>query len=432
MNSNKKDSGLTDSIAQSPGARSPAVIASAIMALWIAGTTVQAQTSPEPSSDATDPYAQMSEDLRSSIKRVVVIAGEVTDNEQVTGSYGKHTEGLIGGMDSGSQMGTISKEIGGVPVHLPIPGLAIPGAIFGALSGAAKREIQDFRDELTEQLSNAGNEPLTNDGLAQDVYSEMRGLPSLNTRIQSIAIPIPEGTDAVLYVSFQGIAIDIQGKEAIITTSAAATLRRLSDGTDLYKTLIQYQDRDTLSNWTDDENQQWRDYANFARHYLGRELSADLFDRIELEHEIKPQATDTTSRDKKDERKLVSNSLSPTLAWELKLLDDELYQSLVDEIDESKIYYDVEIYDLHSLVYYEEQVQDPSHALYMELEACKTYRWSVRPSYHVRNEVKYGEWMRFDAEVDPPAEKGIYGRKASEAPAYTQDFALLEIKCARR
>jgi hypothetical protein len=353
-------------------------------------------------------------------------------NEEVTGTYEEATDGLFGGIDSGSRVGTISKDIGGLPVNLPIPGLAIPSMIYGGLSGATKRQIQDFRDELTKQLAQAGNEPLTNNGLAQDVYSEIRTLPALDSKMIAITTPIPEDTDAVLFVGFQGIGIDVQGKEAIITTSATATLRRVSDARDLYQSIVAYTDRDTLSNWTANDNALWRDYANFARHYLGRELSADLFDRIELEHELLPVETESADQNRKNNTLFVSKSLRPTLAWELELADSAAYRAIADEIDESNIYYDVEIYDAQQLVYYAEQIQGPRHALEIELEPCQTYRWSVRPSYHVRDDIKFGEWMRFEEEEVTSSGKGIIGRQASEAPAYVQDFASLEIKCGRR
>ncbi len=43
-------------------------------------------------------------------------------------------------------------------------------------------------------------------------------------------------------------------------------------------------------------------------------------------------------------------------------------------------------------------------------------------------------WMRFSPESDTEykAAKGLFGKQASEAPAYIQDFALLEIECSRR
>jgi hypothetical protein len=235
-------------------------------------------------------------------------------------------------------------------------------------------------------------------------------------------------------VSFDDLAIDVQEDDAIITTTAKATLRRLSDGNDVYEKEIQYQDRDTLENWTNNENALWRDYANFARHYFGREVSAEVFDRVELRHELRPKKSDTVSLVKKNEWQGVSKSTTPTLAWELKLLGGDSYGAWVNGIDESKIYYEVEIYDTHRLIYAEKQVQDPYHTLEFEIEACKTYRWSVRPSYHVDNDIKFGEWMRVDPESDTETNtvKGIAGKKASEAPAYIQDFASLKIECGRK
>ena len=400
------------------------------------GWAAQGQTNADPSTSSGQSnafYSHMSEELRSSVKKVVVIAGQSPASQEITGSYEKETAGLAGGADAGSRIGTISKEIGGAPISVGVPMLTIPGAIFGGLSGAAKREIQEFRDALTEDLVQAADQPLTNDGLASDVYFGLRSVPGLETKIFAPTTPIPNDTDAILYVSVNDVKIDVQGKEAILTTSAGVTLRRLSDGKDLYERVIQYQDRDTLENWTENDNALWHDYANFARHYLGREFSAEVFDRIELRHELRPTESDTVARIKKNKWQGVSRSTSPTLAWELTLLGGDSYGSWTDAIDESDIYYDVEIYDMHTLVYAENQVQDTLHTLVFEIEACKTYRWSVRPSYRVGSDIKFGEWMRFNSDTDADADagKGITGKKASEAPAYIQDFASLKIECGR-
>jgi hypothetical protein len=260
-------------------------------------------------------------------------------------------------------------------------------------------------------------------------------MPNLDAKLFAPTLPIPEDTNAILYVGINGIAIDVQGKDAIITTAAGVTLRRLSDDEILYKTIVLYQDRDTLDNWTEDENALWHDYTNFARHYLGRELAADLYDRIRLPHELTPQETDTAEQARKNERQFESRSLTPTLAWELTLTGSDTYETWPDAVDEANIYYDVEIYDSHQLVYDALQVQDRSHTISYELEPCKTYRWSVRPSYHVGSDIRYGEWMRFsfeDKSEETLPGKGIAGRKASEAPALIQDYALLKIECGRR
>ena len=403
----------------------------------IPGWAAHGQTNSEPSSidqqsDVSDSH--MSEALRSSIERVVVVAGQSPSRRELTGTYEKQTSGLVGGMDEGARAGTITKDIGPVPVHIPIPIITYPAMIFGGLSGATKREIQEFRDALTEDLAQAANQSLRSEALATDVYHGLRRVPSLDTRVFAPTIPIPENTEAVLYVSVDGVTIDIQGKDAVLTTTARATLRSLSDGRRLDERVIQYQDRDTLGEWTENENALWHVYANFARHYLGREISAQVFGRVELRHELQPKETDSVARVKKNDWQGVSRSTTPTLAWNLTLLGGDSYGPWVESIDESNTYYDLEIYDSRTLVYAEERIQDPVHTLTFEIDPCKTYRWSVRPSYHVGSDIKNGEWMRFlpasDLEIDTG--KGSIGQKASEAPAYIQGFATREIKCGRR
>ncbi len=201
----------------------------------------------------------------------------------------------------------------------------------------------------------------------------------------------------------------------------------MSDGKDLYANVIQYEDRDTLSNWTKNENAAWHNYANFARHYIGREISAEVFERIELQHELIPKPTDTVTRVKKNDWQGVSRSSTPTLAWELNLHGSDSYSSWAKAIVAGDISYDVDIYDMHRLVYSAKHVPDPRHTVAVELEKCKTYRWTVRPSYQVGSDLRFGEWMRFKTETGTG--NGNVGKKASAAPAYIQDFASLNIKC---
>jgi hypothetical protein len=406
-------------------------------ATFVPGWPVQGQTASDPSSgvqQSNAPDSHMSEALRSALHKVVVLPGASPADEEISGTYNEETPGLLGGMAAGSRIGTVRTEVGGVNVNFPIPILTIPGAIIGGLSGAAKRNVQDFRDALTKDLAKASNEPLTNDGLALDVYRGLKRIPGLESKLFALTTPIPDDTDAVLYVGFNELTIDAEGDEAILTTSAKVTVRRRSDGTDLYESKIQYQDRDTLENWTENENALWHDYANFARHYLGREISAEVFDRIELRHELRPKKSGTVNLVKKNEWQNVSRSTTPTLAWELTLPGGDSNGSWAEAIAEPDIYYDVEIYDTHRLVYAEDQVHGSQHTLAYEIEPCKTYRWSVRPSYHIGDTIKYGEWMRSDSdkEITIGFDKGIVGRNASAAPAYIQDFASLKIECGRR
>ena len=399
---------------------------------------VQAQGIPEsPSSTEEKPSekstsgsdAHMSEALRSAIDKVVIVPGEGPADQAVTGSYKKGTAGLYGGMAAGQQAGTIiSKDVGVVSVGIPIPILTYPGMIIGGIAGATQKEIQEFRDTLTKDLAAASSLPLANEKIASDVYSGVRKLPNLEPKLFAPTTPIPDDTDAIVFVSLQDVTIAVEGNEAIITTTAKATVHRRSDETDVYAMTIQYQDRDTLSHWTDNENALWRDYASFARHYIGREISAEVFYAVSLKHTLLPVKSDTVKLAKKNAWKGSSKSLSPTLAWELTLFGGDSYGAWADEIDESDIYYDVEIYDLHRPVYSRQQVQDPRHTVTMELDACQSYRWSVRASYHVDGDIKYGEWMRSDTATG----NGNVGKKASKAPAYIQGFAVLDIKCSAK
>ncbi len=415
----------------------PAVLALAFTASLLPGPDPRGepieQASPPPASpDPLETRTHLSEALRSSVRAVVVMPGESPANDSVTGTYGKDTPGLVGGMNAGSRAGVISREVGGVNVNFPIPILTIPGAILGGLTGKTRREIQDFRDALTEDLARSASQPLSNDGLALDVYRSLRRLPDLDSKLLAPSTALPDGTDAILYVSVKDVGIDVQGKEAILRTSAEATLRRVEDGGDLYERVIVYEDRDTLGNWTKNDNALWRDYANFARHYLGREISAEVFGRVDLRHELVPRASDTVKAKKKDVWAGESRITAPTLAWELTLLGGDPYGDWAGRIDESLTYYELEIYDAHRLVYAAQQIPATAHRLQQELDDCKSYRWSVRPSYRVADDVKYGEWMRVRPGDQSARPGGNIGRKASLAPAYTQDFASLKIACGRR
>lgn len=436
MWADKKHAGLsTDVITDARfGRRVLALFAAAVT--FFPGIAASGETDSErlPAAEqeqAAEAPTHLSEAVRSSVRKVVVLPGESPIDQATTGSYEKQTSGLYGGAESGSRIGQgVGTEVGPVSMRIPIPILTYPGALIGGITGATKREIQEFRDRLTDDLANASSQQLTNDALASDVFWGLRRLPNLDSKVFALTTPIPEDTDAVLYVRLNDITIDVQGKDAIIRTTAGATLRRVSDGEHLYEVGVMYEDRDSLSNWTADENALWRDYANFARHFIGREISAEVFDRVELKHQLRPLPTKTVKRVRKNDWQGVSRSLRPTLAWELKLLGGNAYGPWANTIDAADIAYDVEIYDQRRLVYSAKQVSESSHIVAEDLKACETYRWSVRPSYRVGSGTKFGEWMRFSS--DSYSSKANIGRRASEAPAYTQDFASLNVKCGSK
>lgn len=392
--------------------------------------------SAEESTEGTQTPAYMSEDIRGTVDSLVIMAGASPASQDVTGTYEKATPGLVGGMDAGRRATTISKDIGGVPVNVPIPILTWPASIIGGVTGKTLEEIQDFRDALTEDLANVSDHPLHSDGLASDVYFGVLKVPGRDTRLIAPTTTMPEETDAILYVNVDAVAIDVQGKDAVLTTTASASLHQVNDNRTLYETMVSYQDRDTLGNWTENDNALWRSYANYARHYLGREIADEVFGRIELDFELTPVETDSVSRVKRNEWQGITGDTAPTLAWNLTLIKNQDNAALLAAIDESSTSYELEIYDERELVYAESGIAGRQHQLYYDLEPCKSYRWSVRPVYRLADKTRFGAWMRQESAVvtneDGDVLRGIFGRKASEAPAYVQDFAAFEIKCRRR
>ena len=403
------------------------------------------------------PAAHMPEALRADIRKVIVVSGDRLANQSVDGTYGKSAPGLAGGMARGSDMATISKEIGGVPINLPIPGLQLPASILGGIAGVTMKQIQAFRDALTEEIVNSDSPPLRSDGLAIDAFWGIRRLSQIESHLFSANLEIPEDTDAIVYTDFADLSIEVDGGDAVITTTAVASVFSQNDQRDVYRTEVHYQDRDKLVNWTANDNAVWKSYANFARHYLGRALAADMFGRIDLEHELVPIESPDAGFARKSTQVLETDALAPTLAWKLTLLDGNgAYGTLAESIDPAQVTYDLEVFDNRQLVYDAQGIVGSSYRLTYELEPCQTYRWSVRPVYSVDGSTRFGEWMRFayDPDADSKARKkkkskkkaaeatstaapavdkfkGLRGRQASATPAYTQDFAGLAIECSR-
>lgn len=394
---------------------------------WLA--TAHAQVTATPGTglpaNAQNPATHLAEAVRASIDKVVIVAGTDPTNSSISGTYEDATLGVYGGIAEGSRLGTPTTQIGGVTVSFPIPVLTLPGAIAGGIKGKAQREAQEFRDELTEEIAQATGQPLTNDGLALDVFRSLQRLPALESKLFAPETPLPEDADATLYVSITGVEIFVDGDKATLTTTAGMTLKRRSDDTKLYERAITYEDHASLQDWNRNNKRLWHDYANYARHYLGRELSAEVFDRVVLKHALTPRKTETVKPARKDPWQGRTKSDAPTLAWDSVFAGGAAYGPAYAALDETAIHYDVEIYDDRRLVYSQEQVPDTSHRLMYALEGCKEYRWSVRPVYRVDGRVKFGAWMR----STPWPADGIVGRGAANGPAYTQDFATLEIGC---
>ena len=81
------------------------IVATATM---IPGGAAQSQIGPEPIPTTEKPnayYSHMSEDIRASIDKVVVIASPTPPRREISGDYEKETLGALGGADAGVDAG---------------------------------------------------------------------------------------------------------------------------------------------------------------------------------------------------------------------------------------------------------------------------------------------------------------------------------------
>ena len=367
----------------------------------------------------------LAETVRGKIDDLAVVPGTDAADKNLAGTYDEDTLGASGGMAVGTQAGTPSVDVGPVTVSTSVPQLTLPGAVLGSLYGHTERKMQEFRDALAEDLAATSSQPLNSERLARHVYQDLQDLPVPDTRLFAATTPVPEGIDAVLHVNINDVVIDVRDGDAILKTTTEISLRRQSDGERLYRRWIYYQDQDSLSNWTKNDNALWRDYANFASHYLGRAISSAVFAGTDLEHELAPAESKSVSLQRRDKWQATSKSIAPTLAWDFNLPDET-------SIDASNVYFDVEIYDNQRLVYEQQRIAQTELRIARNLEPCKTYRWSVRPAYQTSDSIRYGDWMQAPTAAAATTVNGIEGRKASTAPAYIQDFATLKIHCRAR
>ena len=393
-----------------------------LLAAWLtwpgvaaAGDALEALAAPL----APQAYAPMSAEFRSAVARLAILPRDAATAEAISGTYRKTQPGLVGGVAAGRHRTGIPVGVGPVKLSIDVPYLQISSAVFGGLRGAAKKKTQAFRDALTKDLVNADRQPLKHSSLALDVHRYISNLSAVEAQLLSSTEGIPDTTGAALFVGFDDFKMDIDGKRATLILT------------------MTYQDTDTLENWTKDKLALWRDYTNFAAHYLARELAGETFFRQLMPLTLTPRATASARRQL--EGRFVSDSPALELAWDavLRETDGEAGngEALPEAIATSELAWDIEIYDAHRIVYSGRALAS-SHVLSDALIPCRTYRWSVRPSYGSGKDTRYGDWMRLvsaegaESSAAFKGRNGLVGRQASAAPAYTQDFPELRITCS--
>ena len=368
--------------------------------------------------------APMSEELRGDVSRIVILPVPGESNESVTGTYGRETAGFAGGAAKGAEMGQVPVEVGHVPISIPIPILRELGMLIGSIRGGADRMKQNLRDRMSDDLATAVDQPLSNISLATDVFWGLREVSAVDPKLFATTTPIPTDTHAILYVHIDEVTLNIQEDVAIVTTTATARLQDYTDGKTLYRQQLSYSDQDELKNWSRNDYVLWREYREFARHFLGRELVDELYERVYLDHSLAPVFGNGIKPDKAIPWRGSTKSLKPTLDWEFSLQDDAANEA-------PPVSWDLEIYDAQKPVYRAQRITGTEFTLDVPLEACKTYWWSVQPTYQRDGRDRHGVWMRKPSAANQDS-FGNQGRAISAAHAYMQDFAVLDVNCKAR
>ena len=392
------------------------LIISTLLAVSMA-FAVSAQTNP-----GLEVQEPMSDELRSEFGFLVVRPGIAVPKEYLTGTYNKDSLTMAEGAAKGGGIGTVSKDIGGIPINFPIPIIGQIGQIVGGIVGAQQEAVQGFRDRLARDLAEAGGKPMSSESLADDVFWLVRNQPALKTRLLLPDQEVPADFEAILFVNVDSIQISVKDDDAVIMTAATATLMRASDGVHVFDQQFVYEDRDTLKNWTKNDDAAWHSYAAFARHYLAREIVARLYERVDAWAALAPTKSDDIKPIKRNLWAGTTKVAMPELNWTSEILDGSVQAAAVT--------YEIEIYDPLQMVYADRGLQATSYRVPIELEGCKSYRWTVRPVYRAGNELRYGEWMR--ADDGKQTKQGGIGPQASVATAYLYDLPSFEVSCGRR
>lgn len=332
----------------------------------------------------------MPETIREPIGSVRIVAGTDAPTLYVGGDYGTVTptpgEGAAAGAGAGVEFtGDMVAEdpraLILVPLVLPIA--VVAGTIAGAAAAKIAQEIQEFRDGLTEDMAGRTSETVPSAELAETLRQFVLRAPGVE--------PADEAPVS-LAVTISDISVIVDGNDATLTTTADATLRDDETGSVLYTHTFGYSDRDTLRNWTDDDNALWDVYVENARQRIAREISEHFFETIITRHVLRPVRTASQAGSRNGnawDSRLKDNT--PTLAWELFLLGGDDYDAWA--LDESRARFDLEIYDGPRLVYAARSIDGMRHDVGEALPPCKMLSWTVRPIYDLDGRTRAGEWM---------------------------------------
>lgn len=349
-------------------------------------------TGQHPSVDYRATADHMPENIRRSVRSVEVVADKRKPELRVGGDYGQYVptagEGAAGGAAAGvkvtgAMVAQDPRAIFLVPFILPVA--LIAGGIGGAAAAKIEKELAKFREGLADDIVADGNQPMPSDVLASALVDRLGSTDNV--------LSVKEGGDALLTVSVTSISVDTENEDAIISASAGGILTSTIDGSVLYSKSLKYTERNSLRNWTANENALWDAYVIHARQFLAAEFIADMFETVRVRNVLRPLKTETFTGGWSGRAK----TSTPTFSWELFLLGGDPYEG---QIDEQNIAFDLRIFEGSRLAYEARRISGTSHEVSEPLPRCKELRWSVRPVYQIDGETRAGHWMQYRSGFD--------------------------------
>lgn len=351
----------------------------------------------------------MPENIRRSVRTVEIVADNRKPELRVGGDYGQYVptsgEGAAAGAAAGAKVtGAMIAEDPRTIILVPLifPVALIAGGIGGAAAAKIERDLAEFREGLADDIVADGDRPMPSDVLASVLVDRLESTDD----VQSVM----EGGDAILTASITRISVDTENEDATITAFASGTLTSTIDGSVLYSKSINYSERNSLRNWTANENALWVAYAVHARQFLAAEIIADMFETVHVRNVLRPLKTETFTGGWSGRAK----TSTPTFSWELFLLGGDPYEG---QIDEQNVAFDLRVFEGGRLAYEARRISGTSHELSEAMPPCKDLRWSVRPVYRIDGQARAGDWMQYRSGFDK-----FWNNEALEAHPVTPEF----------
>ncbi len=324
----------------------------------------------------------MAEDIRASISSISIEAGSLAPTLYVGGDYGAETltagegaaAGAAGGvLATGEMVGEDPRAIILVPIILPVA--IVAGSVTGAAAAKIKQQVQKFRDGQTEEMLDDAEFGNPNTELAQNFEESVRA-------VDDVDVVDADQADALLIVTLKEIGVIVNGNDAEISATAGVLLKDPS-GRVLFMRDVDYWDKDTLSNWTANDNALWKQFTINAHRHIARVASERMFEAVTTRHVLRPTDNDWSG---------MARSKQPVLTWDFVLLGGDSFDDT--DIADNPILFDIEIYDGSRVVYSAQDVAGMSHEVAGDLPRCRTLSWTVRPIFEIGGQKRAGEWMR--------------------------------------